>query len=69
MFARTSSNIRLISRIYKEFKKLNTKRANNSINKWQMNSAGFSEEVQMSNEHISKRSIFLSIKEMQIKVH
>jgi hypothetical protein len=33
-FASYSSDKRLLFRIYKEFKKLNSKRINNPINKW-----------------------------------
>jgi uridine kinase len=34
IFINYSSDKRLISRIYKELKKSNTKRTNNTINKW-----------------------------------
>jgi aromatic ring-opening dioxygenase catalytic subunit (LigB family) len=68
IFASYSSDKGLISRIYKELKKLNTKRTIILINKWadKMNRQ-FSSEVKMANKYRKKCSISLLIKEMQIK--
>jgi hypothetical protein len=46
----------LISRIYKEFKKLNTKRIKNPINKWANHLNRQFSEVQMSNKCMKKCS-------------
>ena len=69
MFATHTADRALISRIYKELKKLYTKNANNPINKWakEMN-RHFTEEDCTSNQQIyEKCSTSLVIKEMQIK--
>jgi hypothetical protein len=52
----------LISKIYKELIKLNTKRTNNKYNKQFLK-----EDVQMGNKYMKKYSPSLAIKEMQIK--
>jgi hypothetical protein len=47
----------LLSRICKELQNLNSKRTNNSINKWMNKFTGhFSEEIQMINEYMKKCS-------------
>jgi hypothetical protein len=59
----------LISRVYKELKKLNSKRKNVPINKWANElSQWFSEEdVQIAKNTMNKCSASLAIKKMQIK--
>jgi hypothetical protein len=64
VFASYSSDKRLISRIYKELKKLNSKIIIQLIN-GQMNRQ-FS-EVQVTNKYMEKCSASFVIKEMQIK--
>jgi hypothetical protein len=57
---------RLISRIYRELKKLNPQR-NNIPWAHELNREFSKEEVQMSNKFMKKYSTSLVIKEMQIK--
>jgi hypothetical protein len=54
----------LVSRIYKELQKLNTKRINNLLNK-RANEQLSKEEI--ANKNMKKYSISLAIKEMQTK--
>jgi hypothetical protein len=55
IFLSHSTNKGLISRIYKEHKKFNSKRTNNPINKWvnKLNRQ-FSEENQIANKYIKE---------------
>jgi hypothetical protein len=59
----------LITRIYKEFKKLKSPKLNDPMKKWakELNRDFTKEEIQMAKKTIKICSISLSIKEMQIK--
>jgi hypothetical protein len=69
IFASYSSDKGLISRIYKELKKLSPQRINTSVKKWahELHRKTSKEEVQMTNKYMKKCSTSLAIKEMQIK--
>jgi hypothetical protein len=64
-----SSDKELISRIYRELKKLNPQRINMLMKKWahELNRAFLKKEIQMDNKYM-KCSISMAIKEMQVKI-
>jgi hypothetical protein len=65
IFSSYSTTKRLVSRIYRELKKLSPQRINNPMKKWahELNREVSKEEVQMASEYLKKCSTSLVIRD------
>jgi hypothetical protein len=71
IFASYTSNKELITRIYREHKKLNSPKINESIKKLatELNKTFSKDEIQMAKKHMEKCSPSLPIKENTLRFH
>jgi len=69
IFTNPTTDRGLISKIYKELKKLDCRETNNPIKKWgsELNKEFTAEECRMTEKHLKKCSTYLVIREMKSK--